>query len=608
MTGKLSILCIFLWACAAIPLPAESLQEEALSLLRQFNAGLVRYQDNDPASPDVGGLRCPSCGIYHSRAAEALWPLAYEASVTGETVRMEQALSLARWLLRKQESDGSWIESEGGWKGTTTDQLHALVLAYPLLRDSLSRKEQRVWRRSIRRAADFLCRVIDNKYAYINYCATTAASLAETGLLLHRKKYLRKARRLAHLCCSKINDDGLLEGEGENQKGGKAGIDIGYNLEMSLWGLARYARLCSDWECWEQVLSSARAHRCFIYPDGTLDASMGLRSSKWSVWGSATADGCAPLWPFLAKEDPEWDELIVRNIRKMRSCITRSGLLAPGPDYDNIRDVLPCLYYTFTKAKGLAMALAWAPEVWESDTIATEPKDTLILFPSLRTVIIRKGTFQGTVTAYSYKAKKAHSKFMQRPSGGAMSLLWAEGFGLVQAGSQTEYHRWEDSFPWMPATLPLTPRIETSLEGGTYTNLYDFDATLNVRQDYGCSVSGQLKNEAREDCGIAYNIHYSFTGEGLVKEYQIRGGPARIVEPLILNGEEGYINCDGEVVRFERGDGLLILAREGAGKLRIDTVSTHLYKQIYPAFRAIPIVLDLPGQESTTRIRFSIGR
>jgi hypothetical protein len=197
---------------------------------------------------------------------------------------------------------------------------------------------------------------------------------------------------------------------------------------------------------------------------------------------------------------------------------------------------------------------------------------------------------------------------MQRPSGGAMSLLWAEGFGLVQAGSQTEYHRWEDSFPWMPATLPLTPRIETSLEGGTYTNLYDFDATLNVRQDYGCSVSGQLKNEAREDCGIAYNIHYSFTGEGLVKEYQIRGGPARIVEPLILNGEEGYINCDGEVVRFERGDGLLILAREGAGKLRIDTVSTHLYKQIYPAFRAIPIVLDLPGQESTTRIRFSIGR
>ena len=215
---------------------ADPLGDEAWLLLQSFNAELVRYQDANPESPDCGGLWCPACGTYHSRAAEALWPLAYEAARSGSFERRSQALALGRWLIARQGADGAWTESDGGWKGTTTDQLHALVLAYPLLRKDLSWTERWAWRRAIRRAGNFLCAVMDNDYAYINYCATSAASLAEAGRLLHRPKFLRKARALARLCVSKINEDGLLEGEGENGESGKRGVDIGYNLDMSLWG------------------------------------------------------------------------------------------------------------------------------------------------------------------------------------------------------------------------------------------------------------------------------------------------------------------------------------------------------------------------------------
>jgi hypothetical protein len=50
---------------------------------------------------------------------------------------------------------------------------------------------------------------------------------------------------------------------------------------------------------------------------------------------------------------------------------------------------------------------------------------------------------------------------MFRPTGGAMSSLWREGHGMLQASSPTEYHRWEPvHFPEADGLRPLTPRIE----------------------------------------------------------------------------------------------------------------------------------------------------
>ena len=583
---------------------AGSLEDEAWPLLQSLDAALIRFQALEADSPDRGGLYCPACGTWHSRAGEAVWPLAYEADCSGSSERREQALALGRWLIARQEEDGSWKESDSGWKGTTTDQLHALALAYPLLRQNLDWKERREWLRSIRRAADFVCRVMDNEYAYINYCATSAVSLAEAGQLLHCRKYIRKARALARYCISKINADGLLEGEGENESGGKRGIDIGYNLEMSLWGLARYAQLCRDPEVWKAAVRSAQAHQWFMYPDGTVDASMGLRSSKWSVWGSATADGCTPLWALMSAEDLRFEDLAVQNIRKIRACLSKSGLLAPGPDYDHIRDTIPCLYHSFAKAKSLAMALHWIKENTTHGEMQAR-SDTVIHFPTLQTAIIRRDSFQGTVSTYGYKARKIDSKFMQRPTGGAMTLLWAEGFGLIQSASQTEYRRWEESFPWMPQILPLTPRIEQIIEDARYTNLYDFDASLTVGPEFTCMASGQLRDCKQKGCGTDYSIRYSFTKNSLLKEYRIRGGRVRITEPVIIDDEIREVSYDGRSICFVRDSMVLVLSSENA-PIKIDSASILQYKHVYPALRCLPVTIDTQDTTAEVRVIFTL--
>ena len=281
---------------------------------------------------------------------------------------------------------------------------------------------------------------------------------------------------------------------------------------------------------------------------------------------------------------------------------------APGPDYDAIRDTLPCLYHTFATAKSLAMALDWAPAEALGDAVGRDPEDTLVHFPTLQTVLVRRGPFHGTVCAYGYQARKPDSKFMQRPTGGAMTLLWAEGFGLVQAASQTRYRRWEASFPWMPDIRPLTPRIETVRDGVYYTNLYDFDAALLPDPDFACNVSGALKDSTRSACEATYRIRYAFSEASLSKAYTVTGGPARIVEPVIVDEGVRSLSCDGRSVRIVRdGAALIITLSGGDARLTLDAAASPLYRQVFPALRCVPVVVDLPADAGETTLTFSLS-
>ena len=79
-------------------------------------------------------------------------------------------------------------------------------------------------------------------------------------------------------------------------------------------------------------------------------------------------------------------------------------------------------------------------------------------FPSLDVTRVRTENFMATVTAYTYKDPKgARSKYMFRPTGGAISALWLKDYGFLQASSPTEYHRWEPmSFPVVERKNPAT--------------------------------------------------------------------------------------------------------------------------------------------------------
>lgn len=610
---------------------ADALDDRSLHLLQRLDAVLVEQLCVDPSDPDCGGIRCPACDLFHTRAAEALLPFACEYRLTGNRTRLAQAVALGDWLLRRQQQEGCWLETPETWTGTTTDQLLMLALAYPIVEPTLAPRRRTAWREAMRRAGDYLVHVMDNRFASINYCATTAATLAELHRLLPDPAYAAKARELARMIVSKMNAEWFIEGEGGREGGYKYGVDIGYNLEMSLWGLARYARLTQDCTVAEAVRRSAAQHLWFIYPDGMLDASAGIRSNKWTVYGSGTSDGIHPLCALLADDDHAFAEAALRNIDCIERSFTRSGLLGPGPHYDRVLPTPPCIYPTFAKAKSLAMALLWKSEPSEAEkpikraaaehaptkhaaadrALLPLDRDTCRRFRTLGITLVRRGPFCGTVTASTYKAREgARSKYMHRPAGGACSALWIDGLGLVQASSQTRYGRWEPmSFPEMPDIRPLTPRIEaTTADEGYCTNLYEFDArseTETTPDAVRCTSDGLLRNADGRPCGIGYVLTHRFEGRRLAKHYEILHHTAdetvRIVEPILLDEAFRIERSDPRTLRITGPARRLTLRLEGAAALAVDSLEAPKYRQVYPSLVALPIVIDVPVQTPQRR-------
>lgn len=388
-------------------------------------------------------------------------------------------------------------------------------------------------------------------------------------------------------------------------------VDLGYNLEMSLWGLARYAVNLEDSLVLEAVLKSARNHLAFVYPDGMMDYSAGIRSNKWTIYGSGTSDGPHPLFALLSSYDSSFVSAAVRSIDQISRNFSSCGLLGFGPSYDQIWSSAPCIYPTFTKAKSLAMALSWI----EDDPVELPAlqcdKNFDRYFQSLNTAVVRRGPFMATITAYNYKAKEAErSKYMHRPSGGAMSVLWVEGFGLLEASSQSEYHRWEPmSFPEIPAPLPLTPRIE--LRSGTMTasNLYDFDATMlySASDEVKCRVMGNLRDHSQSYAGVGYTIEYEFSDEGLIKRYKAKRQTARgkifVVEPILVDPDLKVLRSDADLLVLERNSVKVCIRCKGANMVLRREESAE-YRHIYPSLQAIPLEIEL-GDEAV-ELRYSL--
>ena len=104
-----------------------------------------------------------------------------------------------------------------------------MALAYPMLKPHLSKKEKASWLQSIEKAGDYLVKMMSPKFASINYCATTTASLMAVNELIKKQSYQDKARELAYLVAGKMDQDYFLTGEGGRVFGVKYGIDLGYN-------------------------------------------------------------------------------------------------------------------------------------------------------------------------------------------------------------------------------------------------------------------------------------------------------------------------------------------------------------------------------------------
>ncbi len=607
---------------AAAPEPASvPLRAEYAHTLTTLIETLERLQLGPERGDDAGALACPRCDVLHTRAAEAVWPLAQQFLETGDERHLQAARALGMWLFRQQQPDGSWKETPEEWTGTTTDQLLMLVLAYESLATRFEPAERAAWLGAIEHAADYLARTMSPQFASINYCATTAASLAAAHRVVPKPAYGERAHALARATVALLDEDGFLNGEGGKSYGRKMGIDLGYSLEMSLWGLAYYAKLTNDTLVHDLVRASLRSHLPFIYPDGMMDNTWGIRSNKWTVYGSATSDGCQTLFALFADDDPAYASAAWRNLQFLRTCI-RDGLVDYGPHHGTVMREPPCIYPTFTKAKNLAMAMAFDPQ--PERALVPLPSDRLEWqrqFPTIDVVLTRTHAFMGTVTAYRYKdiAAGPKGKYMFRPSGGALSCLWLEGHGLVQASSQTEYHRWEPmSFPVVDGKLrPLTPRIEFTAGENYFTNLFEFDGRLRTETprpgEFVVSTYGELRDRSWHHGGVSYRLTHTFRDNGIVKEITLfyRGATPeiRIVEPIVWPEGTRFTQTDARSVEMQGAKRRIqFYVTDGNVKLESGR-EVGKYWSPYPALRAWPIELVVPppaAGELQQTVRFAI--
>ena len=106
-------------------------------------------QISDPSSLDFWAIRCDFCHVYHTRAAEAVYPFAVVYEQTGDKKYLSAAVRLGNWLIRQQLPASEWKETPEEWTGTTADQLLMMAAAFPIIADELKEPERDVWRDSI---------------------------------------------------------------------------------------------------------------------------------------------------------------------------------------------------------------------------------------------------------------------------------------------------------------------------------------------------------------------------------------------------------------------------------------------------------------------------
>ncbi len=577
---------------------------KTLSLL---DSTLLTLQNRDTADADFGAVWCPHCGLYHTRAAEAVYPFAYQYFISGNAAFKDAAIRLGNWLIRQQFADGSWKETPEEWTGTTTDQLLMMLLAFDILKDDLSFNEQAVWNKSMKNAGNYLTENMSPRFASINYVATTTATLMVLYQLIPDEKYSKNARELARQTVSKMDDDYFITGEGGRVFDVKYGVDLTYNMEMSLWGLGLYAQISGDTLVYNRVKKSLIRHLNFIWPDGSIDGSWGIRSNKWTCFGGATSDGCQVLFSMFAGENDAYRTAAYRNLNYLQNCLV-NGLVGYGPMHAEVFGSKPCIYPTFAKAKNLAMAHA----LLKSDTGALpdlpSDKNGLQVFPTLNIATLRTNNFRATVTAYGYKDKKGYkSKYMHRPTGGAISNLWLKGYGFLQAASQTEYHRWEPMhFPEAADIKCLTPRIEFVNSNGYFTNLYEFDATTNFKEAGGeitAAIYGELKDRELRQGGIGYSYNYIFSDNAVQKRVHLRFHDSKnrveIIEPVIFYPGVKVEQIDEKTVSVKNSKvSLLFVLKSGNAELSVGKEKEN-YWSAYPALKAYPIVLTVIPDSTT---------
>lgn len=564
---------------------------------------LVSTQITDPNDSDYGALVSPSTNPQpnprHSRAAEAVYPLAVAFKHTGDERYKTAAILLGNWLVGIQQEDGAWGENwpdHDGWNGTTADQLISLAGALNLLREDLKPAKRQAWETAISKAADFSLDRFPGT-SNINYTPTAAVGLVLAHRAVEKPKaiWLEKAESLIAHVASKVNDDNLITGEGK-------GVDLGYNIAQTIGFIAWYGILQDSPETVDLAASVLKTHLYFMYPNGAIDNSWGTRSFKWTLEsGSKTAPGVHFTFGLLVNKDPT----ILRGARLALDWLENHSLDAEnrvvyGPHaYLHENSNPPSNYLTFARAQSIATAIEYGPEATELAPIPAEQHNWVQFFPTTETAVLRTEQVMATLSSYANNLRYPLETAVR---GGSATVVWFEGYGatgFLQVSSQTEYRRIETKhMPDGIDPLPLTPRIETS-SGTYYTNLFDPDADLKVAElpaAIEVVSSGTLRSKDG-DIGSSFTWTHVFSKDSYSKTVALESAAVvQIVEPFVDNPGNSYA-LDGD-------DTFVITAVDGGQwQLKIEASNVpytlshgdqrERYYHPFPGVNAYPLTIRL---------------
>jgi len=625
MIRKIGLPLLLLLSSTLLPAQDNSYKTTILSLCD----ALLPTQLNEPASPNYGALVCPSVNPenhpLHSRAAEAVYPLAVAWKVTGMPKYRDAAIKLGNWLISIQETSGEkaggWSEvwpdpQQKGWFGTTTDQLISMAGAYPILKPFLSPAEIEKWNSSMQKAADFVMQNFPVK-SNINYNPTAAATLvlAYQNLDKPQQIWLVKADSLMNVyTLPSIDRQNLLTGEG-------MGVDEGYNMAQSIGYIALYAILTKDQHIKQKAADLLKEHYLFVYPNGSVDNSWGTRSFKWNYEsGTKTAPGVYFSFALLADLDPRFNAAGLKCLEYLNKECIHNGFITYGPHADkHASSSPPCNYSTFARAQSLALAVEYGAKPTTATRFPAQETNWFKFFPDINVAVVRTEKIMATVSAYG------EIRRYSRPSvcrGGSITNLWMEGFGndgFMQSSSTAEYQRIEaQHMPIENDLLPLTPRIEFTADSTVFSNIWEDKAGMTAEKEVDqikISVSGKMKSIKGEPSEVSYKLTHRFYADYLTKEITVSGQSQsfQIVEPIVNDlGTAFSLKNDSTVI-------IKTASLKNEWELRVTgcTVPFHIslgnqaskYWCPFPGVEAYPVIVSFNTQsEAPQTITISLGK
>ncbi len=265
--------------------------------------------------------------------------------------------------------------------------------------------------------------------------------------------------------------------------------------------------------------------------------------------------------------------------------------------------IVPNVHHTFCHMKAMANMVNYADKNYSPNTdkiqLPRENANSIRFFSDVQTWLIAKGKFRATVTGYDREYKDFKNG---HPTGGAISMLWHEKTGAILVASMNEYQLFEKDNMQAdsdPLSMPLTVRIELKNETGTYANISDLSAQINVTEEKEqvlVTVTGSLVNASQQHPAsgeIKHTTRYRFANNKISFHFDCDAGNAsneiRIVFPVVCASDEKY-SIAANTASIQKKNAIIKISADK--KLAQMPVSKERLFNYVPGMEAVPFAID----------------